>query len=196
MDWATLIVGIITFLGVLISLFTSWRMSKKANKEEKEKIDDKYSREIITNSRKEWLKDMKSTLAEFFACTSNVNSILFDQDTNTFIKVDQLYYKLILNLNPIGKIDGIIREMLKVYFDMYKLVLSDSQERESAEKDLLDYTDDLESYFTYYFKTEWMRIQDYAKHGEKSNFDFEKQFFDLRKKGEDIIVKDKKEKTL
>ncbi len=185
MDWAVLIVGIITFIGVLISLFVNWRISKKSNKEEKEKIDDKYSREIITNSRKEWLKDMKCTLAEFFACTNNVSNILFDQDTTTFIKADQLYFKLILNLNPIGTIDGILRDMLKAHFETYKLVLNCSEEREDAEKELLDYADKLESYFTYYFKTEWMRIQDYAKHGEKSNFDFDKQFFEIRKKGEE-----------
>ena len=50
-DWSTLIVGILSFVGIIITLLVNNSQNKKLEKIEKESFEDEFSRNLITNSR-------------------------------------------------------------------------------------------------------------------------------------------------
>lgn len=183
MDWAALIVGILAFIGVAINLIVNCVIFYKTKKTDKNQFDDKYAREIITNSRKEWLKEMKNTLSEFLACTTNFYNTYAGQDMYKDMsredKVSELYYKLIFNLNPIGSVDRTLRNLLKLYFATYNNGCADG----CIDK-VIDESIKVEREFSYYFKAEWQRIQDYAKYGENRKFDFDKAFKKIKDDGD------------
>ena len=78
-DWSTLIVGILSFVGIIITLLVNNSQNKKLEKIEKESFEDEFSRNLITNSRNEWLKNFKEDLSKFLACMMNYSDIAWHE---------------------------------------------------------------------------------------------------------------------
>lgn len=182
MDWAALIVGTLSFLGILLTLIVNIEHSKKLNKIQQNNFNEEFSRDLITNSRKEWLKDFKQTLSTFLACLMNYDNIAWLEKTEDTILVAELLNKIKFGLNPTDTIDKqfiAIIELAYLEFDYLTHFDLSQEQRKQAENKLNNLIIRIQDFASCLFKTEWERIKHYAKAGEGSNFEYVNTFYSL-----------------
>lgn len=179
MDWATLIVGILSFAGILLTIWFNFKHDKKLKKLEHESFNDEFSRELITNSRNEWLKNLKEDISAFISCLMNHHDIAWGGKAEERQAASQLLNKIKFSLNPIDKIDEEFFKLIQLAYDDFVTLSYDTTPSPEMVNHLDQAIYEIQQYASCMFKTEWERIKHHAKKGENENFDYAGTFHTL-----------------
>ena len=181
-DWSTLIVGILSFVGIIITLLVNNSQNKKLEKIEKESFEDEFSRNLITNSRNEWLKIFKEDLSKFLACMMNYSDIAWHEKVDDKLLAAKLLNKIKFYLNPNDQIDEDLFKLIQLAYDDFDALSTVSENvNKTMELHLEQVVFEIQQFSACLFKTEWERIKHHAKHGENTKFNFKERFQELYK---------------
>ena len=172
-DLATLIVGILAFIGVVIEIIITVVNHQKD-----------IEMQIVTSNRVAWMSELRQNISK---CCLSVN-MLKKEELQNWINEFELYkHQTFLLLNYNDEKDNHIRSILNIIgqnLQNYAIVQeADNKVSMNQLKEKLHLaTDYLVKYVSIYLKCEWTRVKYFSKKGEKNKFNFNSKFDDYYSK--------------